>query len=61
MMIPSHIDQSPYKRAWLIVPALSRATRFNRACSVLARAMGAISARCSLVLQQATDNSPSFR
>lgn len=60
-MIPSHIDQSPYKRAWVIVRAQSRATRFKRACSVLAHAMGAIATQCSLVLQQATDNSPSFR
>jgi hypothetical protein len=53
-MLPSHVEHSSYKRAWLTA-------RLSRACFVLAHAMSAVAARCSLVLQQATDNSPSFR
>ena len=45
-MLPSTVDRSWYKRF------------FARR---LAHAVSAVVARCSLLLQQASDNSPSFR
>jgi hypothetical protein len=55
IMLPSHVHQFSSERA------LSFAARFNRARVVLAHAVSAVTARCSLLLQQASDNSPPFR
>jgi len=64
-MLAVHVDQSWYERAWLTARAPSRAARLSlRARLVarrLARAMSAVAARYELLLQRASDSSPSFR
>jgi hypothetical protein len=64
-MLPFHVDQSWYNRAWLTERAPSRAARLSlRARLVaqrLARAMSAVAALFSLRPQQGSDSSPAFR
>jgi|KBSSwiStaDraftv2_1062776.scaffolds.fasta_scaffold5041323_1 hypothetical protein len=63
-MLPFHVDQSWYERAWLTERAPSRAARFSLQARIVARrlthAIGAVAALYAS-RQPTSDSSPSFR
>jgi hypothetical protein len=65
IMLPLHVEQSWYARAWLTERPPSHAARLSRRTRIAARrlahAMSALAALYTSLLQQASDRSPSFR
>ncbi len=63
-MPPIFVDPSWYNRVWLTERAPSRTAQLGQRASLLARrlagTMGAVAALYASLLQQASDNSPSF-